>query len=67
MTIGPLPMMRMDSMSVRRGISATLGHQVGELLEQIRRIVRPGTGFGMVLDGEDGLARQRQAFARPRR
>src|SRR4249919_4266664 len=63
MTIGPLPMIRMEARSVRRGTSATPGHDRGELIEQVGRVMRTGTGLGMVLDREHRLAPEPQTLA----
>src|SRR6516162_3258829 len=53
MTIGPAPMIRMLSMSVRLGI---LVHEPGKALEQIMAVVRAGARLRVVLDREDRLA-----------
>ena len=58
MTIGPLPMMRMVSRSVRLRHSSLppgglgLRHQGGEVVEQVAGVVRTGTRLGMVLHAE---------------
>ena len=57
MTIGPLPMMRMVSRSVRFGTSrfqrgCLLGHQGGEVVEQVAGVVRSGTRLRVVLHPE---------------
>src|SRR5271168_2637216 len=59
MTIGPAPMIRMLSMSVRLGI---LVHQPGKALEQIMAIVRAGARLRVVLDRKDRLADHPQPF-----
>src|SRR4051794_6529018 len=56
MTIGPEPMTSTDEMSVLRGTAGLLarGHQVGEPVEQVSRVVRAGRGLGVVLHREGG-------------
>src|SRR5256885_9868523 len=51
MTIGPAPMMSTLLMSVRLG-TATLLHHLGEAVEEIADVVRPGTRLGMPLKAE---------------
>ena len=65
MTIGPLPMIRIESMSVRRGTSAAPGHDRGELFEQVGRVVRTGAGLGVMLDREHRLAPEPQPSHTP--
>src|SRR5713101_5979579 len=47
MTIGPAPMIRMLSISVRLGI---LAHQSDKALEQVMAVLRAGARLGVVLD-----------------
>src|SRR5262245_61076670 len=51
MMIGPAPMIRMLSMSVRLGTLLLL-HQLHESIEQVSDVVRAGTRFGMALESE---------------
>src|SRR3954466_12094259 len=62
MTMGPLPMSRIDSMSVRLGIA---GDEVGELCEEIAGVVGAGTGLGVVLHAEGGNVAAAQSFDDP--
>src|ERR1019366_2138884 len=39
-----------------------LPHQLGEVVEQVVRIVRAGRGFGVVLEAEEGLLAVAEAF-----
>src|ERR1035438_803333 len=39
-----------------------LPHELGEIVEQVVRIVRAGRGFGMILHAEDGLLAVAEAF-----
>src|SRR5258708_13219185 len=64
MTIGPAPMIRMLSMSVRLGTPALL-HQFGEPVEEIADIVRAGACFGMPLEAERGPVGAREALQAP--
>src|SRR5271169_6150854 len=59
MTIGPAPMIRMLSMSVRLGIRR---HQRDEPLEQIMAILRAWARLGMVLHRKHRLADNPQSF-----
>src|SRR5688572_28004629 len=54
MIIGPEPMTITDWMSVRLGMSGPLplGHEIGEAVEEVGRVVRPGGSLEVVLDGE---------------
>src|SRR5512146_3255449 len=56
MTMGPAPMIRMEEMSVRRGIMLeTLSqspHHPHKLFEQIEAVLRAGAGLGMILNTE---------------
>src|SRR6516164_1128201 len=61
MTMGPAPIIRMLSRSVRLGIRV---HQRDEPLEQIMAVLRAGAGFRMMLDREHRLADNPQAFIR---
>src|SRR3954453_9123141 len=62
MTIGPEPMTSTDDRSVLRGTRGFLarGHQVGEAVEQVPRVVRAGSGLGVVLhrEGRDVVSAQ---------
>src|SRR5438309_10021398 len=51
MTIGPAPMMSTLLMSVRLGTAALL-HHLGEAVEEIPDVVRPGARLGMPLKAE---------------
>src|SRR5688572_10525880 len=51
MTIGPEPMMRIEWMSVRLGISRS-GHELAELLEQVAGVMRARARLGVVLHAE---------------
>src|SRR6266487_5608296 len=53
MTIGPAPMIRMLSMSVRLG-TLTLFHHFREPVEQIADVVRSRARFGVPLEAERG-------------
>src|SRR5437588_1694587 len=59
--MGPEPMTRMLSMSVRLGT----GHQLTKAVEQIPRVVWAGGGLGVVLHAERGNVDAPQAFQRP--
>src|SRR6516165_5112374 len=59
MTIGPAPMIRMLSMSVRLGI---LVHQPDKTLEQVMAVLRPGARLRVVLHGKHRLADHPQAL-----
>src|SRR3954454_16982581 len=48
MTIGPAPMMRMLLRSLRLGIA----HQLGEAVEEIADVVRPGARLRVALEAE---------------
>src|SRR4051794_11053663 len=76
MTIGPDPMTRTDSISVRRGLtraspspsavihgrSRAPRHQVAERVEQPRRVVRSGRGLRVVLHAERRYVATTQTF-----
>src|SRR5215469_6963288 len=59
MTIGPAPMIRMVSRSVRLGM---LAHQCDEALEEILAVLRSGAGFRMVLHRKYRLADDSQTL-----
>src|SRR5438034_3652839 len=61
MTIGPEPITRIRWTSVRLGTR----HQLAELPEPVARVVRPGGGFGVVLDRERRHVQAAQALERP--
>src|SRR4051812_19501056 len=48
-------------MSLRLGM---LGHEADKVVEEVARVVRSGRGFGMVLDAEDGMIPEAEAFER---
>src|SRR6266498_609025 len=54
--MGPLPMIRMLARSSRRGmrVLSRSGHELCELVEEIRGVVWAGPGLGVVLDAERG-------------
>ncbi len=52
MMIGPEPMTRTLVMSVRFGMSGLPVHEIGETVEEVRRIVRAGRGLRVVLHRE---------------
>src|SRR5580704_5833375 len=58
MMIGPEPMMRMRWMSVRLGML----HQLYEIVEEVPRVMRTGSGFRMILDAKHGMIAQPEAF-----
>src|SRR6476661_5309063 len=62
MTIGPAPMIRMDSMSVRFGTSAPLFHEPDEAIEQVTHVVRSRARFRVALEAERGLVGERDAL-----
>src|SRR5438876_1106203 len=76
MTIGPAPMIRIDWMSLRRGMQEpreeneasyfrSLGptvDQIDEALEEIMTVLRAGRSLRMVLHREDRLALNLQPF-----
>src|SRR5581483_11023875 len=62
MTMGPLPMTRIECRSSRRGTSAPPRHQVGEVGEEVRGVVWSGPGLGMVLHAERGDATHAQTL-----
>src|SRR4029077_12672937 len=59
MTMGPAPMIRMLSISVRLGISA---HQPDEMLEQVMAVLWTGARLWVVLHREDRLADDPKPF-----
>src|ERR1700746_3322210 len=59
MTMGPGPMIRMLSISVRLGISA---HQPDEMLEQVMAVLWTGACLWVVLHREDRLAHDPKPF-----
>src|SRR5439155_16471151 len=59
MTMGPAPMIRMLSISVRLGIS---GHQPNKALEQVMAVLRTRARLRMVLDREHRLANDPQSL-----
>src|ERR1700737_2816566 len=59
MMIGPAPMIRMLSISVRLGIFA---HQSDKALEQVMAVLRAGARLGVVLDGKYRLSEHPQPF-----
>src|SRR5436309_15310894 len=61
MTIGPGPITRIRWTSVRLGTR----HQLAELPEEMARVVRPGGGFGVVLDRERRHVQAAHALERP--
>ena len=76
MTMGPEPMTRIDSMSVRRGISDPLPgrggpgrtggiHEQPELLEQVAGVVRAGPASGWYCTLKAGTSRQRMPSTTP--
>src|SRR6266478_5954980 len=58
MVIGPEPMIRMRWMSVRLGML----HQLYEIVEEVPRVMRTGSGFGVVLHAKHGVIAQAEAF-----
>src|SRR5260370_15073984 len=60
-TMGPAPMIKILSRSVRLGI---LVHQRDEPPEQVMTVLRPGAGFGVMLDRKHRLADDAQPFVR---
>src|SRR5437667_1102269 len=62
MMIGPAPMIRMLSISVRLGI---LAHERDKALEQVMAVLRAGAGLRMVLDREYWFSDQAQPFVGP--
>src|SRR5436189_4876480 len=63
MMMGPEPMMRMRWRSVRLGMRV-VGHQGNEVVEQISRIVRAGSGLGMILYAEHRMIAHAKALQR---
>src|SRR6516162_6280135 len=59
MTIGPAPMIRMLSMSVRLGI---LAHQPDKTFEQVMAVMRTGARLGVILHRKDRSADHPQPF-----
>src|SRR5215813_7183011 len=59
MTIGPAPMIRMLSISVRLGI---LAHQSDKTFEQVMAVLRAGARLRVVLDGKYRLPEHPQPF-----
>src|SRR5690349_11853847 len=66
MMIGPAPMMRIDSMSVRLGIGSAraLFHHLREPIEEIAEVVRARARLGMALEAERGFVGERKALKR---
>src|SRR5512138_3981198 len=63
MTIGPAPMMRMDLISLRLGISCLLFflfHQPGEAVEEIADVMRTRTRFRVTLETKGGTVSARK-------
>src|SRR5260370_21789708 len=60
MTMGPAPMIKILSRSVRLGI---LVHQPDEPPEHVMTVLRPRAGFGVMLDRKHRLADYAQPFA----
>src|ERR1700674_1106377 len=58
MMIGPEPMMRMRLMSARLGML----HQLYEIVEEVPRGMRTGSGFRMILHAEHGMIAHAEAF-----
>src|SRR5947199_979210 len=66
MTIGPEPMTRMLSRSVRFGtVSAARFHELDELVEEVGGVVGAGGGLGVVLHGEGPRRSDPQALDDP--
>src|SRR5258707_10951598 len=63
MMMGPEPMMRMRWRSVRLGMRV-VGHQGDEVVEKIPRIVRAGSGFGMILYAEHRMIAHAETLQR---
>src|SRR5271157_3728992 len=64
MTMGPVPIIRIERMSVLLGTVLPAVHEGRESGKQVSGIVRPGAGFGMVLHAEKPKIPVLQAFLR---